>query len=74
MPSRKRDLTTSTDPRFGPWKPMRGARGQAEAVQQNIGSPYRTKMPNSPLVPSRRNLLKEGPGAAVARKSGGWRA
>jgi len=53
---------------------MRGARGQAEAVQQNIGSPYRTKMPNSPLVPSRRNLLKEGPTAAVARKSGGWRA
>jgi hypothetical protein len=72
MARRKRDLTTTTDPRFGPWKPMRGARGQAEAVEQNIGSPYRTSSPQSPLVPASGNLLQDGP--STTRRSSRWRA
>ena len=34
MSRSKRDLTTKNDPLRGPWAPMRGARGQAEAIQK----------------------------------------
>lgn len=75
MPKRKRDLTTDADPRFGPWRPMRGARGQAEAVEQGVASPYRNPNNQSPLVPASGNLLQDGPSTASRRRGGGrWRA
>lgn len=69
--ARKRDLTTKTDPKFGPWQPMRGARGQAEAVQQKTHvARGRTE---APLVPASGNLLQEGASLA-SRRAGRWRA
>jgi len=64
-----KDLTTKTDARFGPWRPMRGARGQAEAIQQKIGSPYRTAPLDSPLTPPRSDVLR----SYSSRKVGGRR-
>ena len=73
--SRKRDLTSTTDPRFGPWRPMRGARGQAEAVEQKVDSAFRNPAPDSPLVPASGNLLQDGPSATSRRRGGSrWRA
>ena len=39
MSRSKKDLTTKNDPLRGPWAHMRGARGQAEAIQKKTKAP-----------------------------------
>jgi len=74
MSRRSRDLTTKTDPRYGPWRPMRGARGEAEQRWQELMSPWRITQPQSPLVPARGNMLRQGAEMTTTRRAGRWRA
>lgn len=74
MARRAKDLTSQTDPRFGPWRPMRGARGEAEAIQQMTRSPWRLPSDQAPLVPGRGNILKYGPEFITNRRGSRWRA
>ena len=74
MSRRAKDLTSRTNPRFGPWAPMRGAKGEAEAIMQETRSPWRGPMDQAPLVPGRGNILKMGPDSTVNRRGSRWRA
>lgn len=72
MARSKKDLTTKTDYRFGPWAPMRGARGQAEAIQKRNAKPISPT--EDRLVPGRGNLLQEGATSTTSRRGQRWRA
>lgn len=77
MSRRAKDLTSRTDPRFGPWAPMRGARGEAEAIMQETRSPWRSPSDQSPLVPGRGNIMRYGADMTTTRRGtrgGRWRA
>jgi hypothetical protein len=74
MAKRARDLTTASDPRFGPWKPVRSARGAAEAIQERIPTPFRYAAPEAPLSPKRGNLSREGADMATKRRGSRWRS
>lgn len=75
MPRRRnKDLTTETNYRFGPWKPMRGAHGEALAAMLETRSPWKTSQPQSPLVPGRNQVMRQGADMLTHRRGGRWRA
>ena len=74
MARRAKDLTTDSNWRFGPWKPMRGAVGEAMAQMLESRSPWKTSQPQSPLVPGRNQVMQQSADMATRRRGGRWRA
>ena len=70
---RAKDLTTDSNWRYGPWKPMRGARGEAEAQMLEARSPWHTSQPQAPLVPGRNQVLSQGADMTSYRRRSNWR-
>ena len=73
MAKRAKDLTTTTNWRYGPWKVMRGAQGEAMAQMLEARSPWKTSQPQSPLVPGRNQVMSQGADMTTRRRGSNWR-